>query len=65
MEIDALVHRSHQHGLRADGRIVKRELPLRIRLRIRHRLHPALQLHQDHLDRGGGLAGCCVRDFAL
>ena len=65
VKIHALVYRAHQHRLRADSRIVKRELSLRIALGIRYWLHAALQLNQDHFDRRGGLAGCCVRDFAL
>jgi len=65
MEVHAVKDRSDKHRLGAQRRIIERELPLRIGLGIGDRLHPALQLNQDYFDRGGGLAGCCVRDFAL
>ena len=62
VEIHAVEDRAHEHRLRPERRMVERKLSLRVGLGIGDRLHPALELDEDHLNARARLAGSAISD---
>src|SRR5260370_32004839 len=65
VEIDAVIHRAHEHRLRPESGVVESEFPLRAAFGTGDFLHPSLELDQDEIDSCRCLAGCAVHHRAV
>ena len=64
IEINAVIHRADEHGLRTEPGMLKREFPLRAALGMGDFLHPPLKLDQDELNSRRCFASCAVHHRA-
>ena len=64
MVLDVTVNGADEHGSGPDIAVRELEMALRVRLGVGDGLHAALQLNQNDVNAGAGLAGGAVVDCA-
>jgi len=60
MKENSAVHGANEHRALADRRIIDLVVPLRVRLRVAHDGHAALQLDEQHIHARGRLVAVCA-----